>query len=201
MYYILYKTKNNINDKIYIGVHKTNNLEDNYLGSGKTLIKAIRKYGKNNFKRTIIRYATNEEDMYKLERLYVTERFIKSKNTYNLKLGGEGGWKFINDNRLNHSEESNKSRKIKCSQAHKDGKYKHVKRDTFGFKGKKHTNKSKKKISKNNAMTLTEELIKSRNEDINEYPLDVFGNVQKLANKWNISHTQVRRFVKKYICV
>jgi group I intron endonuclease len=46
---IIYKTTNLINGKIYIGQHMKNNSE--YLGSGKALKCAIKKYGKENFVR------------------------------------------------------------------------------------------------------------------------------------------------------
>jgi len=51
MYYV-YKTTNIVNNKIYIGVHISNNIEnDPYLGSGNLLLKSISKYGYDKFKR------------------------------------------------------------------------------------------------------------------------------------------------------
>ena len=41
--YTVYKTTNLINGSIYIGVHKTSNINDTYIGSGKLLKSAIKK--------------------------------------------------------------------------------------------------------------------------------------------------------------
>ena len=49
MFYTVYKTTNLVNNKIYIGVHKTSKPNDTYIGSGKILADAILKYGKENF--------------------------------------------------------------------------------------------------------------------------------------------------------
>ena len=42
-FYLIYKTTNLLNNKIYIGSHRTDNIEDDYLGSGTLLKQAIKK--------------------------------------------------------------------------------------------------------------------------------------------------------------
>lgn len=49
MYGYIYKTTNLINNKIYIGQHKSDRFDESYFGSGKLLKQAIQKYGKENF--------------------------------------------------------------------------------------------------------------------------------------------------------
>ncbi len=91
MYYIIYKTTNLINNNIYVGMHRTKDLNDDYLGSGKLLKKAIKKYGVDNFKKEILFIFDKEYVMINKEYELVNEEFCKRKDTYNTATGGSGG--------------------------------------------------------------------------------------------------------------
>jgi len=96
MYYTIYKITNKINGKFYIGSHKTNDLNDSYMGSGKYLKHAIEKHGIDNFTKEILFIFDNPEEMYAKEAEIVNEDFLAEENTYNLKVGGFGGWDYNN---------------------------------------------------------------------------------------------------------
>lgn len=59
MFYYLYEIKNLINNKIYVGVHKTNDLNDGYMGSGKVIKRAMEKHGTENFTKVILEQFDN----------------------------------------------------------------------------------------------------------------------------------------------
>ena len=103
MKYIVYKTTNLVNNKIYIGVHQTKdpNIFDGYIGCAiqnknsiyikhpKTAFHyAVAKYGYDNFKREIIKSFDNEEEAYALEEFLVDEEFLARDDVYNMILGG-----------------------------------------------------------------------------------------------------------------
>lgn len=88
-YYYLYKITNKLNGKIYIGIHGTNNLDDNYMGSGGPLGKAKKKYGLENFKLEILEFFKTYKEMCLAEAAIVTKDFIKRKDNYNAIPGGQ----------------------------------------------------------------------------------------------------------------
>ena len=164
-YHYLYKITNLINDKIYIGIHSTDNLDDDYFGSGVKLKLAIKKYGKENFKKEILEWFDWRIEALQRESEVVNEEFVKRHKTYNIDIGGNGGSSHTIETRLKisknnwvkqngspmkgkvHSEETKK--KMKTS-------YKYVKREktkdecehhSFVMKGKVHSEETKKKMS------------------------------------------------------
>lgn len=103
MKYIVYQTTNKINNKIYIGVHKTETPEifDGYIGCGAYINKpssynkgkthlhnALLKYGVSNFYRTTLKTFDSIDEALYLEEQLVNEDFIKRTDTYNMTIGG-----------------------------------------------------------------------------------------------------------------
>lgn len=90
-HYTVYQVTNLINDKVYIGAHKTTTINDRYMGSGIALRHAINKYGISHFKKEILYIFDNPDDMFAKERELVDSYFVKRNDTYNLIEGGLGG--------------------------------------------------------------------------------------------------------------
>jgi hypothetical protein len=93
----LYKTTCLVTDRYYIGMHSTINLEDGYMGSGKRLRYSIRKYGKKNHIKEILKFFGSRELLIEAEKSIVNSDLIRDKMCMNLKEGGSGGLTGLND--------------------------------------------------------------------------------------------------------
>jgi len=148
----IYKTKNLVNGKIYIGQHC--GTKPSYLGSGKLLKTAIKKYGRENFKREILEYCDNFDHMNEREIIWIAR--YDSTNPligYNLEYGGNGKGKV------------NEETKKKLSKAHKGKKRseEHSRKIAQANKGKKHSEETKRKLSEI-SLNMSEETKKKMSE-------------------------------------
>lgn len=86
---IIYKTTNLIDGKIYVGrcIHN----QTDYLGSGKRIVEAIEKYGRENFSRQTIDVANDFIELCLKEAFWI--KFYNSTNSdvgYNINPGMGG---------------------------------------------------------------------------------------------------------------
>jgi hypothetical protein len=89
-FHFIYKMTNIINKKYYIGAHSTYDLGDGYKGSGTILNNAYKKYGKKSFKRDILQFYKNRDELFKAEREIINNNIINDPQSYNVAIGGIG---------------------------------------------------------------------------------------------------------------
>ena len=88
-YHYAYMIMNKINSKMYMGIHSTNNLNDRYFGSGLYLHRSIKKNGKENFNKTIIKFFNSRKEASDFEKDHVTSEVANDNMFYNVKSGGD----------------------------------------------------------------------------------------------------------------
>lgn len=92
---VIYKTTNLITKAWYVGKDSLN--KSNYLGSGKILKLAIKKYGIENFTKEILDYAVDLNELAEKEIFYIKQEKETNENKcYNITDGGSGGDTFTN---------------------------------------------------------------------------------------------------------
>lgn len=143
-YGFIYITTNNINNKKYIGKRKIKNNQGDtkYLGSGELLLKAIKRYGRDNFTREIIDYAYTEEELNEKERCHIAKHnATKSPMFYNIHQGGDGG-----NTMEGWDEQKRKQFKTKMSKT--------TSGTNNGMYGKRHQDESRKKMSETKQLNV-----------------------------------------------
>ncbi|MFN7656402.1 MAG: NUMOD3 domain-containing DNA-binding protein [bacterium] len=221
---IIYKTTNLLNNKIYVGQSK--NDDDHYLGSGTYITKAIKKYGKSNFKKEILeRCSTHEElnsrELYWIDKLNSTDRSIGynvSRTTYGIyteesrkKQGCKG-----------HSEDTKRKisealRKYERTDEHKEKLLKSIKNIDFsymkteeyrnnmskltsgeknGMYGKKHGNNTKEKISKS---LMGKEPWNKGKDGSSYYKTMLINSLNKIRTHYNITIEELINNLDLYV--
>jgi len=165
--YIIYKTTNLINGKIYVGQHCKSE-DDGYFGSGKVIKHAIKKYGKENFVRETLEFCTpdnvDEREVHWIDKLDARN----PEFGYNIQNGGFGRGRLSNQEKQHLSiimmgnknpnygnkwteEQKDKLRQLnlgkKLSKEHKNKISIWNKENGNQFKGKTHSKELREKWS------------------------------------------------------
>jgi ribosomal protein L20A (L18A) len=191
-----YKITNKLNGDFYYGVHKTDDLEDDYFGSGTRLGYAIKKYEKKNFEIEILDFFDTYEEALELESQIVNEELVNNQSCYNITKGGQGGWKNTYKGKEYYQTDEWKKR---CSYAGKS-----VSLETRKRIWKSVPLEQRKKIAKKMGKEfggrnkLSKEEIKERINKIKDINMNKIGWVSKVSKILGITHTQTKRFIDKY---
>lgn len=143
--YYIYLTTNLINGKRYIGQHY-GEVDDSYLGSGRILKSAIKKLGRENFKKEILEICADYNSMNNAEKKWIAYyNAVKDNNFYNIASGG------FNSNPLaGMNENAKKVRAKKLSEASKGKKNHFYGKHYYGEQspryGTTHSKESKQKM-------------------------------------------------------
>lgn len=206
---LIYKVKNIINKKIYIG-KTTNTLQERKKSHEKKakykpkthFHRALKKYGNDNFEWEILQTANNAEDLNQLEQTYI-KKYNSYKEGYNMTNGGEGG-----------DTISNKSYEEKKNQGAKKGNipwnkgksmralgytYEYLKPRTFTEEQKRQHSeliKNSEKFRKGlkSRRPAKNVVIKDENGKIWKRQKDF---IQYMKENYNISHHKVRKGLSK----
>jgi hypothetical protein len=167
-YHYIYKITCLRNNRYYIGMHSTDDLEDGYMGGGKRIKNSVKKHGKDAHRKEILEFFENREDLKNREIQLVNEELLSDPMCMNLQPGGGGG--IINADHLERMKEGASDFAIKqwkneefrekttmllveyVKENHKKGLYKYGK-----FKGKSHSEEAKRSIGEKNSNKQTGE--------------------------------------------
>ena len=150
---VVYITTNLINGKKYIGSDSNNN--PSYYGSGVSLIKSIKKYGKENFKKEILAETDDYSLMRELEEYYIYY-YSASKSPLFYNRSDKGVGQGCGDMHWNYGKTLSPETRAKISAATK-GKTRSpetrakmsaaLKGENHPFYGKSHTPEARAKMS------------------------------------------------------
>ena len=187
----IYKTTNLVNGKIYVG--QTINKSKYYLGSGKLLHYAIKKYGRKNFKCETLCECETKKELDKMEQYWIKQLDSTNKKIgYNIDPGGLGGVK----RKLSEEHKQKISGTLKGRKAwNKDKKWpeEHKQKISKALKGKKKSKEHIENFSKSRTIIFTDneldKIFEMRNSGI---------SYEKIGKKLNVSTMKIWKIIQEY---
>lgn len=139
-------------------MHSTNNIDDGYLGSGQRLKRSIQKHGKENHQREILFEAVDRKQLCEKEKEVITQEMLNDPLCMNLAHGGKGSWDYVNLNNLCPSsnpelrkltkyQEAYKKSHVKIGRKNSEYAAQHPGLDRGKWKGRKHKDETRKRMS------------------------------------------------------
>lgn len=159
LYGYIYVTTNKITNKVYIGQHVSHTFNPSYKGSGTVFKKALKKYGKHNFKTELLETIfTNQVDLNEREQYWI-KKFNSTDSVvgYNLDLGGTGKGKCSEQTKIKISASEVGKTVSECTKKRMKDVWRNrpldygkkiVKNLGCGMLSKKHTKKTANMMSK-----------------------------------------------------
>ena len=178
--YVIYKTTNLINGRWYIGRRILRSENDPYLGSGKLLKQAIRKHGKENFKREFLHVYDDYQSMIDKERELVNEDVINDSMSYNISFGGLSARLFGKDNGMyGHTHKKSTKRKMSCKATNRKRTVLSRLKQSISAQGKqKGERNSQSKLTQKDVCDIKKELMSGTKQET-------------IAQKYNITQPHV----------
>jgi ribosomal protein S6E (S10) len=166
LFHYIYKITRH-DGKYYIGMHSTDNINDEYFGSGKRLWYSIKKHGKDKHTKEIVEFCPERNFLREREKIFVNISTLSDQMCLNLITGGTG-FDGINISpelqglgrmkhltllkedltyRKKYQDTMRESKKELMKEFYKLGVAANkIKNPNGTFNGKRHTEESKKKI-------------------------------------------------------
>lgn len=178
----IYQITNNVNGKTYVGLRKLARDKNwrEYMGSGRLITAAIKKYGKDNFTKTLITYCYSPQELQEKEWEIIKKEVDKGKCEYNLFIGpGAGGlyWDLKDDAARRDIMNRTKATRMKRARAGKD----------YG-EANRQINKEKAEQEMRKFSNLYEDLILKEYKNLQ--------SAKKVADKLGISPVRTMKVLK-----
>jgi Mor family transcriptional regulator len=214
-YNFVYQTKNLVNGKTYVGVRSTENIDDGYIGCGcvsdsyaracvkyglkSAFLRAVVKYGYDNFKREILSFYDTLEECYEEEAYIVNDSWVKCDKNYNSRVGG---LKPPNTKITDEKTEAAIFADFMSGMQKKDITKKYGISEAVVYRITKNKDTSKRKIKPNKRVRESQEKIEKYRKRVNDWYLS--GKTKEEINKlvpFDLHASGILDDVKRYVAI